>query len=139
MFELMKIVGVSAVLSAGFVTASEMQAQPEREPASAKIYTERLPQGDAVPARALRITYAAGSQAESRESRMSTGLKGDLLQKAPHGACASQAWPNIAPECLQSASGVPVRSSVRMITVEQREGANTSVLVRVPSPELAQR
>ena len=138
MFELMKIVGVSAVLSAGFVTASEMQVQPEREPVSGKIYTDRLPQGDAIPARVWRITYApASGQDESRPQ--TSGTKGDLLRKAPQGACASQAWPNIASECLESASGIPVRSGVRMITVEQREGANTSVLVRTPSPELAQR
>jgi hypothetical protein len=139
MFELMKIVGVSAVLSAGFVTASEMQ-QPVGEPVSGKIYTDRLPQGDAVPMRPWRITYAsAPSQGESRDSQTSTGTKGDLLRKAPQGACASQAWPNVARECLQAADGTPARSGVRMITVEQREGANTSVLVRVPSPELAQR
>ena len=134
MFELMKIVGVSAVLSASFVTASEMQAE------TGKIYTDRLPQGDAVPMRPWRITYAsAPSQGESRDSQTSTGTKGDLLRKAPQGACASQAWPNVARECLQAADGTPARSGVRMITVEQREGANTSVLVRVPSPELAQR
>ena len=34
MFELMKIVGVSAVLSASLVTASAMQGQPDREPVS---------------------------------------------------------------------------------------------------------
>jgi hypothetical protein len=134
----MKIVGVSAVLSAGFVTASEMQVQPDQEPVSSKIYTDRLPQGDAMPARPWRITYAAaGGQDESRP-QTSEGTKGDLLRKAPQGACASQAWPNIASECLESA-GTPVRRGVRMITVEQREGANTSVLVRVPSPEFAQR
>jgi hypothetical protein len=138
MFELMKIVGVSAVLSAGFVTASEMQAQPSPEPASGKIYNDRLPQGDAIPARPWRIGYAAGSQDESRSST-SAGTKGDLLTKAPRGACASKAWPNVGPECLEAANGTPSRASVRMITVEQREGANTSVLVRVPSPELAQR
>jgi hypothetical protein len=136
MFELMKIVGVSAVLSAGFVTASEMQAQPGRELASGKIYTDRVPQGDAVPARALRITYT-GSQGESRGAQASAGGKGDLLRKA-QGTCASQAWPNVARECLEAANGTPARS-VRMITVEQREGANTSVLMRVPSPEIAQR
>jgi hypothetical protein len=137
MFELMKIVGVSAVLSAGVVTASEMHGHQAAEPVSGKAYTDRLPQGDLAPSRALRITYA--SQSEGREPRMSAGTKGDLLGKAPQGTCASKAWPNIAPECLESANGTPVRSSVRMITVEQREGVNTSVLVRIPSPELAQR
>jgi hypothetical protein len=138
MFELMKIVGVSAVLSAGFVTASEMQPQPGRETAGGKIYTDRLPQGD-MPARVWQITYSPASGPDESRSQTSGGTKGDLLRKAPHGACASQAWPNIAPQCLESVGGNPVRSGVRMITVEQREGANTSVLVRVPSPELAQR
>jgi hypothetical protein len=137
MFELMKIVGVSAVLSAGFVTASEMQAQPSPEPVSGKIYNDRLPQGDAMPARPWRIAYAA-SQDESRSS-MSAGTKGDLMRTTTRGACASKAWPNVGPECLEAANGTPARASVRMITVEQREGANTSVLVRVLSPELAQR
>jgi hypothetical protein len=138
MFELMKIVGVSAVLSAGFVTASEMQPQPGRETAGAKIYSDRLPQAD-MPARVWRITYAPASGQDESRPQTSGGTKGDLLRKATQGACASQAWPNIAPECLESTSGTSVRSGVRMITVEQREGANTSVLVRVPSPELAQR
>ena len=139
MFELMKIVGVSAVLSAGLVTASEMQMQSDREPVSGKIYTDRVPQGDAVPARGLRITYAAGSRETGEGPQTSTETKGDLLRKVPQRACASQAWPNVAPECLEAANGTPVRSGVRMITVEQREGANTSVLVRIPAAEIAQR
>jgi hypothetical protein len=137
MFELMKIVGVSAVLSAGVVTASEMRGQPASEPVSGKIYTDRVPVGDAAPSRTLRIAYA--SRDEGQEPRMSAGTKSDLLRKATQGACESQAWPHITPECLESANGTPVRTSVRLITVEQREGANTSVLVRVPSPALAQR
>jgi hypothetical protein len=137
MFELMKIVGVSAVLSAGFVTASEIQPVPA--PTSGKLYSDRVPQGDAVPARALRISYAAGGLTDREEPQASNGLKGDLLGKAPRNACASQAWPNVTPECLEAATGTPVRSSVRMITVEQREGANTSVLVRIPAAEVAQR
>ena len=138
MFELMKIVGVSAVLSAGFVTASEMQAHPDREPASGKIYTDRLPQGDAVPSRALRIAYAAESP-KSEKSPTFMESKGDLLHAAPPRGCASQAWPNVAPECLAAADGTPARSGVRMITVEQQEGPNTSVLVRIPAAEVAQR
>jgi hypothetical protein len=139
MLELMKIVGVSAVLSAGFVTASEIQVQPASETVSGKLYTDRLPQGDALPAKPWRITYAAAGQDDSRASPMSTGIKGDLLRKTPQGVCASQSWPNIARECLEAANGAPARSGVRMITVEQREGASTSVLMRVPMPELAQR
>lgn len=135
MFELLKIVGVSAVLSAGFVTASEIPGQPDREP-SAKIYTDRVPEGDAVPSRALRITYVAATPEEGPQ--VSNEAKGDLLRNAPQ-RCASQTWPNIAPECLGAPDGTAHRGNVRMITVEQRDGANTSVLMRVPVSEVAQR
>ena len=134
MFELMKIVGVSAVLSAGFVTASEIPGQPEREP-SAKIYTDRIPEGDAVPARALRITYVAATLDAGGQA--SSEAKGDLLRNAAQRGCASLTWPNIAPECLGAVDGNP--RNVRMITVEQRDGANTSVLMRIPVSEVAHR
>jgi hypothetical protein len=138
MFELMKIVGMSAVLSAGVVTASEMQTRPDREPASGKIYTDRVPQGDAVSGQKLRIAYAAATADVGEGSRTQKEGKGDLLRNGPQRHCGSQAWPNIASECLARADGTPTRS-VRMITVEQRSGANTSVLVRVPASEVAQR
>ena len=138
MFELMKIVGMSAVLSAGVVTASEMQTRPDREPASGKIYNDRVPEGESVPGRSLRITYASATLEESAGSQTVKEAKGGLLRDVPQRHCASQAWPNIAPECLVPAGGAQPRS-VRMITVEQRSGANTSVLVRVPASEVAQR
>jgi hypothetical protein len=138
MFELMKIVGLSAVLSAGVVTASEMGARPDQGAASGKIYQDRIPAGEPGPAQALRITYVAGNLDEGQGSQVWKGGKGDLLRNASQKACTSQAWPNIAAECLEAAGGMPVRS-VRMITVEQREGANTSVLVRIPAAEIAQR
>lgn len=137
MIELLKIVGVSAVLSAGYVTASEIQARPGSEPASTKIYNDRLPQGEPVPGRVLKITYASAGQG-NEEASVSKATKGDMLQGSK-GTCAYQAWPNIAPECVVAADGTPRRAGVRMITVEQREGLNTSLLVRMPAAELAQR
>jgi hypothetical protein len=138
MFELMKIVGLSAVLSAGVVTASEMGGRPDQGAASGKTYQDRIPAGEPTPAQALRITYAAASMDEGQGSRAFKDGKGDLVRTTSQGACASQAWPNIAPECLGTADRTSPRS-VRMITVEQREGANTSVLVRIPAAEIAQR
>lgn len=53
--------------------------------------------------------------------------------------CASFAWPQIPLRCLFSDDGVDrSQRQVRTITVEQRVGENTSVLVRVPA-SLAQR
>lgn len=136
MFDLMKIVGMSAVLSAGLVTVSEMQASPE--PVSGKIYTDRVSDGEAVPQHSWNVSYAARSRSEAHATP-SKEAKGDLLRRTPQGACSAQAWPNIAPECLVAADGASDRGSVRMVTVEQRSGANTSVLVRIPASTIAQR
>ena len=136
MLDLMKIVGLSAVLSAGFVTASEMQGPPAPQTAGEKIYTDRIPQGEAVPAGTLRISYAAKS-GDSSAVQTARDSKGNLLRKTPQKDCAAQAWPHIAPECVGT-DGNPPRS-VRMITVEQREGTSTSVLVRIPASDIALR
>jgi hypothetical protein len=130
MFELMKIVGLSAVLSAGLVTASEVQPQAGSEPVAGKIYTDRVPEGEPAPARFMRAAYAAAPQDEARGGQGALEGKGDRLGQG-QAACASQAWPHIAPECLGGAAG-PARGSVRVITVEQRLDANTSALVRLP-------
>ena len=134
MLEFMKIVGLSAVLSTGFVTASEMQAHPDREPASGKIYTDRVPQGEPAAVRFTKAAYASAPQAEDQGAQTAPDGKGDALGKTP-AACASQAWPHIAPECLGTDGGA-ARGSIRVVTIEQREGVNTSVLVRVPAAEL---
>lgn len=134
MFELMKIVGLSAVLSAGFVTASEVQPQPGTT--GGKIYTDRVPQGEPSPRFSMAV-YTPGQ--DDRGAPVAREGKGDPLGKAPHSACTAQAWPYVAPECLGRSEGGPVRGNVRVITVEQRQGDSTSILVRVPAPELAQR
>ena len=133
MFELMKIVGVSAVLSAGLVTASEMQPQPAAEATGGKIYMDRVPEGE--PARIWKAVYATERQDADQAVPTARDGKGDALGKVQKAGCASQAWPHIAPECLAGPDGQA--RGVRMITVEQRQGANTSMLVRVPTPDLA--
>lgn len=130
MFELMKIVGVSAVLSAGLVTASEMQSQPAAEAPGGKIYMDRVPEGEPT-----RIWKAVQTTERRDAAQTARDGKGDPLGKVPQGVCASHAWPHIAPECLAGPDGQA--RGVRMITVEQRPGANTSVLVRVSAPDLA--
>jgi hypothetical protein len=136
MFEIMKIVGLSAVLSAGLVTASEVQPQPGSETIGGKIYSDRVPEGEPAPARFTRASYAVGSQGEAQGQASAEG-KGDLQGKATPSACASQAWPHIAPECLGGVEPGSARGRVRVITVEQRLGVNTSALVRIPASDLA--
>lgn len=52
--------------------------------------------------------------------------------------CQGFSWPTIPVRCLFSDDGRDRSRQVRMITIEQRVGDNTSVLVRVPAT-LAQR
>jgi hypothetical protein len=116
MFGLIKIAGLSAVLSAGLVTAYTPAPTD-----AGKLYNERVPQTleDAGPAvHTVAFTLAAAE---------TTGSIGEAPQR-----CAAQAWPNIAPECLSAALGTPARANVRTITIEKREGANVSTLVRLP-------
>ena len=116
MFGLIKIAGLSAVLSAGLVTGFA----PEPA-AGGKPYQDRVVHSfeDAAPAvRPVAFTLAAAE------------TTGSIQKAAQH--CTAQAWPNIAPECLSAASGTPARASVRTITIEKRETPNTSTLVRLP-------
>ena len=68
----------------------------------------------------------------------STSGKGDRLRGEPE-SCAAQVWPNIERECLVPVDGTPVRKAVRTITIETREGANVSVLARMPVTAVAGR
>ena len=113
MFGLVKIAGLSAVLSASLVTA-----YAPTPPSDGKLFHDRIvaaPEDGGAAVRPLRLSDADA-----------TGS----IHKASN-TCASQAWPNIAPECLSAGSGAPARA-VRTITIEKRDEANTSTLVRLP-------
>jgi hypothetical protein len=62
--------------------------------------------------------------------------------RAPKGdfapACANAVWPNIEAACLVTADGGPA-PVVRTITIGYQAGENTTVLVRIPAAEIAQR
>jgi hypothetical protein len=61
--------------------------------------------------------------------------KGDLY--APRD-CAAAVWPNVDAACLTRVDGSPAQA-VRTVTIGYQEGANTTVLVRMPAPEMASR
>ena len=61
--------------------------------------------------------------------------KGDLLVPPP---CAGQTWPDIASGCLVAADGTAVRP-VRTVTVGYQTGEASSVLIRMPAPQVASR
>jgi|1185.fasta_scaffold928798_1 hypothetical protein len=137
MFGLVKIAGISAVLSAGLVTALDPSSAVERPPVADQKFPDRLPR-DGGEGGARWTAKAAGLEAPARATTAAAG-KGDL-QRVAAADCAAQTWPNIPHGCLTSADGRPVRQAARMITVEdRREGERTSVLVRLPAVDVARR
>jgi hypothetical protein len=125
MFATIKMIGLTAALSAGVVTAYDLPQTHETAPVSSKIYQDRiLPTDEAAPAAARVVLASAEAVTEGKGDR--AGLP-----------CAAQAWPNIAPECVANGQN---RKPVRTITIERREAGNVSTLVRVPAAaELARR
>jgi hypothetical protein len=127
---LLKMSALSAVLSFTLVTAYNQAWSSQVEPVHAKIYQERLSAGepsarDAGPSSPVALPFVA------------TALKGDRL--ATRADCVDQTWPYIAPACLAAGTAGPQEKRVRMITIEARDGKNTSVLVRAPQAEVALR
>lgn len=123
MFTIVKMASLSALLSAGLVTAYNNPVPATASPAE-KAFIERLPQ---------MADATMTSTVVDPDTVMQTGsLKGNR-QLVRNQACAGETWPAISASCLTSADGTPVRKPVRTITLEHRAGQNTSVLVRVPA------
>jgi hypothetical protein len=134
MFATIKMIGLTAALSAGAVTAFDMpQAQDAAAPG--KTYYDRVLPSD--PIESPKAIVIALAQPEHTGSVKQEG-KADQLS-APAPACAHQTWPNIAKDCLVAENGTPIRKAARTITIEKRDSANSSTLVRVPAPSVATR
>jgi hypothetical protein len=143
MYGLLKMSALSALLSFPAVSAYNEALSAPQEAPSAKLYQDRVPSqdGSLSPTRAGMSADTTSSLSPIRTGTAShstparTGTqKGDRLSR---GECADQVWPYIASACLTGAS--ERGKAVRMITVEAREGSNTSVLVRMPQTGVAAR
>lgn len=115
MITLLKLAGVSAVLSAGVVGA--LEPKQSAVPVSGKIYHDRL-----IAEPAPKAVFADASSAAVVSSASVSGPD-----------CRAQAWPNIAQSCIAGGE----RRAVRSITIERRDAPNTSTLVRVPAGSVA--
>jgi hypothetical protein len=71
----------------------------------------------------------------SNDPAPAVAAKGDL--KAP-AECAAETWPNIDATCLATTDGRPA-PHVRTVTVGYQAGQSTTILLRIPSVEIAQR
>ena len=92
MFELIKIVGMSAVLSAGLVTASEMQPPTAAEPIAGKVYSDRVPEGE--PMRVSRAAYTSGQRDEDGGAARPPRRQGRCVRPPPPGRVRG---PGLAP------------------------------------------
>ena len=135
MLGLLKMSALSAVLSFVSVTAYNQSVAAGPSAPSGKTFSDRILPDGAVPvALATRVD-------ESRVTAVvkTAGTKGDRLVAGVPTNCADQEWPYIAADCLTRDDGRAKPGHVRVITIERREGANTSVLQRVPQTTIAQR
>ena len=130
-----KIAGLSAILAAGVVTAFGNTGQAAITPG--KVSYDRLPSSSDMPELRSEARSLVGEPAAS-SSDFASG-KGDRWSARSEGDCSAQTWPYISDACLTPAGDARAPRPVRTIAVETREGANTSVLVRVPQPTLAAR
>ena len=86
----------------------------------------------------IAVAFDAAAQVAADPAGMAAAVrspKGDLLAKP---GCAGQNWPEIAPACLATADGSAVRP-VRTVTIGYQTGDATTVLIRMPAPQVASR
>ena len=111
MITLLKIAGVSAILSAGVVTAYE-PATAALAPASGKIFAERL--GEAAP-RPILLAQATSAALPV----VDRSAKGDAAPRhTAADACAGQAWPYVTPGCVAASNGAEIRKVSRTIAID---------------------
>jgi hypothetical protein len=135
MMQWIKIAGLSAFLAAGVVTAFGDTGQAA--PARGKVFHDRLPASSDMPEVRSEACLLAGAPAAS--SHHTASGKGDSWSARTAADCSTQAWPYISAECVTPVGEARATRPVRTITVETREGTNTSVLVRVPQTTVATR
>ena len=135
MLGLMKMSALSAVLSFVGVTAYNQSVSAGPSAPSEKAFTDRI-----LPDGAVSASLATPVGRTSAPSRVTAaGGKGDRLVAVVPTNCVDQEWPYIAADCLTRDDGRAKPGHVRVITIERREGENTSVLQRVPQTTMAQR
>jgi hypothetical protein len=123
-----KLAAFGAVLSCGIAAVYDLPTR-KLEAAVASKLQDRLPGAGAA--------VATGVVSVRRAAAPARPGKGDRLAPSDE-TCARQGGSDIPGVCLAGRDGAAPRV-VRIITIENREAANTSTLTRVPSITTAQR
>ena len=118
-----RIAGISAALAGIFVVALEVPVAQSRT--LTKVYMDRAPT-EAAPTAPVR--YASAEPA--KPTTASDAPRVVPVATPRQSDCRRQAWPYQDPNC-----GSAERRAVRTITIERREGMNTSNLIRVPADD----
>ncbi len=132
MMQWLKITGLSAFLAAGVVTAFGNTGQAAITPS--KVFHDRLLSSSDMPEVRSEARLLAGAPASP--SHETASRKRDRWSARTVADCSA---PYISAECLTPVGEARATQPVRTITVETREGTNTSVLVRVPQTTVATR
>ena len=132
MMQWIKIAGLSAVLAAGVVAAFGDTGQAAVTPG--KVFHDRLPASSDMPEVRSEARLLAGAPASPSHDTASG--KGDRWSARAAAGCSAS---YISAECLTPVGEARATRPGRTITVETREGTNTSVLVRVPQTTVAAR
>jgi hypothetical protein len=124
-----KIAAVSAVLSGVIVGICDGDAR-----SSPKTIVDRVPETATEPGATNGLTSG-----EVRRPFQTVAIKGDRITSVKTSDCSNAAWPYIPEDCLHLTGLAGPRAGVRVITVETREGENTSILMRMPQTTVATR
>jgi hypothetical protein len=133
MLSTIKIAAVSAVLSGLIVGIWDGDARTSPA-ASPKTFVDRVPETATEPGAANGLI-----RGEVRRPFQTVGIKGDRITSVKTSDCSNAAWPYIPEDCLHLTGLAGPRAGVRVITVETREGENTSILMRMPQTTVATR
>jgi hypothetical protein len=124
---------VSAVLSGLIVGIWDGDARTSPA-ASPKTFVDRVPETATEPGATNGLISG-----EVRRPFQTVGIKGDRITSVKTSDCSNAAWPYIPEDCLHLTGLAGPRTGVRVITVETREGENTSILMRMPQTTVATR
>jgi hypothetical protein len=144
------VIGLSALVSAGFIASVDPMSRPADAPAK---FTDRFPTIEELmlaPTELHRIPVLTARAEPS--ARPAAPAPGPQAVPAPQAAapkadkqavsrptgCEAQTWPYIGKECLTSIDGTPVRAPARTITIERRFQGG-SILVQAEVSELVAR
>jgi outer membrane murein-binding lipoprotein Lpp len=118
-----------SLIAAGFAAAPS-------GPDTLSIMAQDLPAPTA--AQRIEVAIESATRAEASPAIMAaakSAQKGDLLVRP---GCAGQYWPYIAPDCLVVGDSRP-NPPGRTVTVGYNVSDTSSVLIRMPVPQIASR